>query len=209
VRRLRECSRGTHGRALAAHRAVRGIEGQPHGRCHDAVEAPVLRTDGTDLLDVATFGHAPTAEDALGRITRDRRRDVEIAFLELAVEVLLGDAEVEAKLLELAGLIARAGHAIPRVIRDDEVVDKFASVTYALAVRMDDHALVHLDHARDLEVSCTLHLDDADATRPDGMDLLVSAEAGYPDADKLGRLHDGGILRCLRGNSVDRKSNHV
>ena len=197
--------------ALAAEDALGVGELLEAGGSDDGVESAADAGEDADGLDVVAGVFAAAAHDALVEVAADGGA----AFVQfvrglfaLVLEVM--DAEFLSDLLEFAVQVLRAGEAILRVVRKEQVEDGAARVDGAERVGVDDHAFHDGRAAGGRQVGALFDLDDADtAGTASVLDVerihLEMAESRDFDIKFFRGFEDGGTGLDSDGLVVDGK----
>ena len=197
--------------ALAAEDALGVGELLEAGGSDDGVESAADAGEDADGLDVVAGVFAATAHDAFVKVAADGGAAlVELVRGLLAAVLQVVDAELFGDLLEFAVQALRAGEAIFRVVRKEQVEDGAARVDGAERVGVDDHAFHDGRAAGGGQIGALFDLDDADtAGTASVLDVerihLEMAESRDFDIEFFRGFEDGGTGLDGYGLVVDGK----
>ena len=122
-----------------------------------------------------------------------------------ALEAALVDTQLSSECLELAALISRASETILRVIRDHQLIKRFAHTAYGRRISVDDHALTHSAQAGSLQVFHTLHFHNANTAGSEFMYIFQITEIRDMYVILPRCLQDGRTFCCGHCLSVNCK----
>ena len=197
--------------ALAAEDALGIGELLEAGGSDDGVESAADAGEDADGLDVVAGVFAAAAHDAFVKVAADGGAAL-VQFVRglLALVLQIVDAELFGDLLEFAVQVLRAGEAILRVVRKEQVEDGAARVDGAERVGVDDHAFHDGGAAGGRQVGALFDLDDANAAGAasvldvEGIHLEMAESRDF-DIEFFRGFEDGGTGLDSDGFVVDGK----
>ncbi len=190
---LGDGARRADNRALAALYAGAGGEAAVHEGRDSGADAAPGEADGRDALHLGADGHAATAEDAFVVVAHEAvGRGVELGGLPSPREADVPDAQRPRRVLQLAGAGARAGEAVGRVVREEELYGVAPSAQDPRRGRGHLHAFGDRAHARAHEGFGALDLDDAEPAGRVGRNILEMAERGHLGPRRRAGIEEAG-----------------
>ena len=181
------------------------FHGGIHAECDLGVEAAVDDADRLDAVDVVACPHAAPAEDALVAIDLDERiRVVDgVLVLPAARKRRPLDVVLVRQVLQPAVPGRLAGHAVQRMVGDDQLQRELARLQHLGRVGVDHHALGDRIGAGRLEIALLLDLHQADAAGALRRQRRMMAQHRDVDPGGRGRFVDGLAHLCLEFDPID------
>ena len=159
-----------------------------------AIEASALDRQREGALNLVARPDAARADDAFGGI----EAEIRVRIIDAAIEMVaptIGiangfDTHLLGNVMKLAIGAALAAFPFLRMVGEIELHHALADAREAVALRLHHHALGDGRRAGGGRAAASLHLDDADAARAEGVQHVGRAEFRHRNAEIGRRAHD-------------------